>query len=41
MKQYVPIVPGQYNGEAMSGSSVHGGMKGAGQVVCSIDRIGN
>jgi len=41
MKQYVPVVPGQYKGEALNGSTVQQGMKGAGQVVCSIDWIVN
>jgi len=39
--QYVPIVPGQYKGEALSGNGRQRGMKGAGHVVCSIDRIVN
>jgi len=39
--QFVPIVPGLYKGEALGGSILQRGMKGAGQVVCSIDWIVN
>jgi len=41
MRQYFSIVQGQFKGEALSGSSVEGGRKRTGQVVCSIDRIVN
>ena len=41
MRQYFSIVPEQFKGEALKGSSVEGGMKRTGQDACSIDRIVN